>query len=125
MKLWHDDVRPPPEEGWTWVRTNDDAKHWLAMGSLVSEISLDHDLGLHDVDVPDPGEDPDGFLDVVTLMGQGEDTGYNLVCWMVEHEHVPDRITIHSWNALGARRMANHLNDHGYDCVLSMYKVPS
>lgn len=51
IRLWHDDVRPPPR-GWVWVRTNDDARAILQTGRVI-EASLDHDLGY---DGPPPGE---------------------------------------------------------------------
>lgn len=123
MKLWHDDVRPPPE-GWTWARTNAEAKEWLRKGSLVTECSLDHDMGLHDVVIPDPAVDPDGFMDAVCKKGDSAETGYDLVNWMVENEFVPDRVTIHSWNPDGARWMAARLNYFGYDCYITPYVVP-
>lgn len=45
MKLWLDDVRPPPD-GWVWVKSAPDAyvhldKYWYD----IEEVSLDHDLG--------------------------------------------------------------------------------
>lgn len=44
MKLWLDDVRPAPE-GWTWVKTVDEARARLVAGG-VDHLSLDHDLGI-------------------------------------------------------------------------------
>ena len=108
-KLWHDDVRPPPA-GWLWARTNDQAKYFLMLaereGSPIVECSLDHDLGYHDVVLP---EDPDELAEVLILRGQSEETGYDLVCWMIEHNLVPKKVTIHSWNPEGARHMAARL----------------
>ena len=46
MKLWLDDVRPPPDETWLWARTVDEAKRSSPQTEL-SEQSLDHDLGSH------------------------------------------------------------------------------
>ena len=110
MKLWLDDIRPAPE-GWLWARTNDQAKHLLMIaerdGTPITECSLDHDLGFHDVEIP---EDPDELLEVITLKGQSEETGYDLVCWMLENNLVPKKVTIHSWNPDGARNMAARLS---------------
>lgn len=60
MKFWIDDVRPPPDDSWVWIKTLQEAayKIGLAFGESVAkfgwpppciekieEISLDHDLG--------------------------------------------------------------------------------
>jgi hypothetical protein len=114
MKLWHDDIRRPPDDSWTWARTNDEAKEVLK-SNRVTECSLDHDLGLHMYD-PDM-QDAD--------LQRGWDTendGLKLVRWMVERpELVPERITIHSWNPPGAARMAALLAEHGYACVVKPF----
>lgn len=109
MKLWHDDIRPAPE-GWVWARTNEQAQEHLLTGK-VQEISMDHDLGYHDVEIPD---DPDELIEVLVLRGQSEQTGLQLAQWMVENDCVPPKITIHSWNPSGARRMAWAFIDAGY-----------
>ena len=44
IKLWLDDVRTPPDESWTWVKTYDKALEYITR-NVVSEISFDHDLG--------------------------------------------------------------------------------
>lgn len=121
IKLWHDDVRPAPE-GWLWARTNEDARKILREQEVV-EISLDHDLGLHDVDVPDPALDPDGFIDAVAGRGQSSETGLDLVVWMVENNKVPKRVTIHSWNPDGARYMAARLNRAGHTVIVSPFRL--
>jgi hypothetical protein len=118
--VWHDDVRPAPE-GWVWARTNGRAKD-LLYGDDVIEISMDHDLGLHDIEVPDPGEDPDGFADAIAGRGQASETGLDLVNWMVEQGLVPPLVTIHSWNPDGAQAMAARLNFHGYDCTVQPFR---
>lgn len=119
VKLWHDDIRRAPE-GWIWARTNDQARRVLEKG-IVAEISMDHDLGLDDLD-PDAHYELDGELQhAIFLAGHSEDTGYNLVKWMCETGNVPEKVTIHSWNPQGAGRMATHLNDFGYDCIVSPF----
>jgi hypothetical protein len=63
VKVWLDDHRSPypdPDE-WVWVRTPAEAIELLETGD-VSELSLDHDLGLID--------------------GDRELTGYDVVTWM-------------------------------------------
>ena len=54
----------------------------------VSEISLDHDL-------------PSG-------------DGLVLCRWMIEYDLVPPKVTVHSYNPIGARRMLQELRDHGH-----------
>lgn len=120
MRLWHDDVRPPPDQSWTWARTNEQAIEVLSRSEpMVREISMDHDLGFHDVEIP---EDPDEAMDVLTLRGQAEETGLDLVEWMIENERVPEKITIHSWNPDGAHRMAMRFVDAGHECVLAPFR---
>lgn len=106
MNLWHDDVRPAPA-GWVWARTNQEAKAHLLTGR-VEMASLDHDLGYHDVEIPD---DPNELAEVLVLRGQGEETGLDLVKWMVANNHVPPVVKIHSWNPDGALKMAQTLFD--------------
>lgn len=113
MKIWHDDVRPPPR-GWVWVQTNEDALHILhGCFAYVEEISLDHDLGA------DPYE-----ADGIMLQGHAEETGLSLVKTMVHLHLVPPRVTIHSWNPIGARHMAEYLNTSGYDVIVAPYVHP-
>lgn len=115
MKLWHDDCRRPPDDSWVWARTNDEAKKFLETGQVV-EASLDHDLGLHEVD-PDL---PDADL----YAGSAEDNGFMLVRWMCENDLIPPTITVHSWNPDGARRMAQLLRDAGCRAVVKPYSRP-
>lgn len=116
VRLWHDDVRPAPE-GWIWARTNDDAKRILGTG-VVGEISLDHDLGWHEYAEED--------MDADTILAGippkwGEETGMDLVHWMIAHDLVPEKITIHSWNPGGAKRMAAALNGAGHGVVVAPF----
>lgn len=113
-KLWHDDIRKPPDDSWTWwARTNEQARQ-LLVKYHVHEISLDHDLGLDYIDVDKiQTDDPD------LLMGSSpEEDGYDLVKWICERPHlVPGKITIHSWNPIGAKRMEACFKDAGIDCI--------
>lgn len=117
VRLWHDDVRLPPE-GWAWARTNDAAIEILENENVV-ECSLDHDLGLDYLTPEQIQADPT----LMAMKGRGEQTGYHLVCWMIEMEKVPAKVTIHSWNIEKARWMAARLNYFGYDCFLSPFKA--
>jgi hypothetical protein len=89
MKVWLDDRRSPPGSGWVWVKTPEEAIELLETGD-VSEISLDHDLGL---------------LDRVP-----EATGYDVVVWIerqvaTEGFVPPEVITVHSSNSSAAPKM--------------------
>lgn len=88
MKLWLDDLRPPPE-GWRSVKTVEEAITLLEDGE-VSEASLDHDLG------------------------DGEQEGYRLCLWMAEHGVWPSRaLSVHSSNPPGAERMCGVIERYG------------
>jgi hypothetical protein len=66
---------------------------------------LDHDLGHHYIDVDDEE-------DAIYLKGDSEDDGFQLVKWLCENylEAFPlEKITIHSWNPVGAENMASYL----------------
>ena len=115
MKLWHDDIRPAPE-GWVWARTNDEAKEIL-LSNEVTEISMDHDLGMHHYTEQQITENPE----LIFGMGRGPHTGLDLVEWMVETGNVPSVITIHSWNPWGAKEMAETFNDHGHNCTVQPF----
>ncbi len=115
MKLWHDDVRPPPE-GWVWARTNAEAIALLETAS-VTECSLDHDLGFHDALRPD---DPESLAEV-SHRRVTDETGLDLVDWMVAAGRVPAKVTIHSWSDDGARAMAASLIAGGYHCTIAPY----
>lgn len=114
MKLWHDDVRPPPSDEWSWARTNEEARFFLraakADGHKVIASSLDHDLGA----VPSDG---------ICAKGAAEETGLQLVEWMIENDLVPSSITIHSWNAPAAKRMQQAFADAGYSAILRPFVI--
>lgn len=85
MKLWLDDIRKPPDEGWTWASDAEMAMHILSTGH-VTEVSLDHDLG------------------------DGVPTGYDVITWL-ERQYATGRMTrpiiihIHTANPVGRARM--------------------
>ncbi len=92
-KVWLDDRPerdPPAEEGWTVVRTPEEAIELLAAGH-VRELSLDHDLGLWETE------------------GR-ERTGDDVVKWIFEAVVTncftpPEKIAVHSGNPAGRKRM--------------------
>lgn len=91
MKVWLDDRRPPyPDpETWIWVKTPTEAIELLRTGD-VTELSLDHDLGLWE--------------------GERELTGYDVVTWIeqavaAEDFVPPAEIRVHSANASAAPKM--------------------
>jgi hypothetical protein len=115
-KLWHDDIRRPPDESWRWARTNKDAIRILLEGE-VTEASLDHDLGFHEAD-------PDAE-DAMLLRGDSPDgNGLDLAIAMVRLRLVPPKVTIHSWNLEAAAWMAGILSEAGGDVDVNPYTPP-
>jgi hypothetical protein len=45
LKLWVDDLRTPPDASWVWITTPIVAI-WMLDNHYITEISLDHDLGI-------------------------------------------------------------------------------
>jgi hypothetical protein len=84
MKLWLDDIRLPPSNEWIWVKRSVDAIEILS-GGFVSEVSLDHDLGV-------------------------DDTGYTVAVWIEKAAYmakIPKLVWhVHSANPVGALRIA-------------------
>ena len=83
MKLYLDDERTPPD-GWVRVKSAEMAIRLLKRG-VVSELSLDHDLGR-------------------------KKTGYDVVQWMekavvTEGFIPPAKISIHTANPVGRRKI--------------------
>lgn len=119
MKIWHDDIRKPPDDSWVWCRTNEDAfQYILECFNDIEEVSLDHDLGLHYIDVDKvQTQDPD------LLKGGSEETGVELVKWLCEENLIPPKITIHSWNPVGAESMAQLFRDKGHDPIVEPFDL--
>lgn len=76
MKLWVDDLRPPPDDEWQWVTTSTEAIRFLN-DTCVSVLSLDHDLG-------------------------EDDTTRPIVLHMCMEDIWPHHIFVHSMNSVGA-----------------------
>jgi len=117
MNLWHDDVRPAPED-WIWVRNNDQARALLECLPITT-ISLDHDLGAEVHVTPDMD-----ISRLTVLKGMHEDNGMKLVEWMIDKDLVPRTVIIHSWNIPGAKRMYQAFLAAGYLAELEPFKVP-
>lgn len=116
VKVWHDDIRKPPNSEWMWVRTNDEAKAILNTYD-VTEMSLDHDLGLEHVE---------SNTETIFLRGTSPaGTGYDLVKWMCETNHIPKKVTVHSWNPAGAERMVQMLKDFGCKAIFIPFSPSS
>lgn len=91
MRVWLDDSPERDPEGWTVVRTADEAVALLAAGG-VEAISLDHDL-------EDFRQDP----------YPREVTGMDVVRWMIANGVFPRVINVHSHNSDRAKWMAHDL----------------
>lgn len=80
MRLWVDDLRPPPGSGWFWAKDSKTAiralDYWRKIGLACDEISLDHDLG-------------------------GDDTTRPIVLWMCQNAWPTSRVYCHSANPVG------------------------
>lgn len=83
MKLWLDDVRDAPDEGWKVARTYQEAISLLE-GGKVRVMSFDHDLGQSET----------GY-DVATWVEKGAAEG-----WLKRMEW-----SVHSANTVGKRRI--------------------
>lgn len=98
IKLWHDDVRRPPDDSWMWARSNAEAMEVLNT-AFVHILSMDHDLGGADIPVGQLHhilDDPDmAKLD-------GNETGVALAEFIGQHDLYPEQIIIHSMNPVGA-----------------------
>jgi len=126
VKLWHDDIRPAPE-GWLWARTNQEAVR-LLLHTEIEECSLDHDLGLDHIEMPETyaemqKADPNQ-AHAIFLAGRSEETGLDLVRAMVALRLVPPKVTIHSWNPQGAINMANMLRSAHQDYPVHIHIEP-
>lgn len=125
VKVWHDDIRRPPDDTWHWCRTNQEVKDYFTEhGGFIREISLDHDLGMHLAD-------PDGYSTMdgeeahnMFLAGRSEETGQDIVEWLCFMKWVPPKVTIHSWNPEGARFMAARLAAFGHNVIITPFVVP-
>ncbi len=100
LKLWHDDIRRPPNDSWNWARTNDTAKE-LFLRQPYTVASLDHNMGLHNFNPNEP-----------------QNNGLELARWMVKNGCVPPYVRIHSFNPIGALAMREILKDHAKEVIV-------
>jgi hypothetical protein len=111
VKLWLDDMRPAPV-GWQWAKTVQEAQELLSTGD-VDEASLDHDLGACEKCLG--GKTPEQWLEETNFTAMPHcdhfGTGYNLVCWMEEHNIWPkQKPTVHSRYPAGRTKMQQAIN---------------
>lgn len=82
MKLWIDDIRTPPDKGWTWAKTAQNAIALLTHNK-VEMVSFDHDLGATDA--------------------------YSVAMWIEkaasEGKIAPMKWKVHSMNVVGRQRI--------------------
>ena len=87
MKVWLDDVRPTPDESWTWAKTPREAIALLESAE-VELISVDFDLGFD---------------------GETELSGYTVLLWIEEDVALrafdPPEMRVHSANPPGHERL--------------------
>ena len=84
MKLFVDDLRVPPDNSWTVARSSEDAIA-LLQRNKITEVSLDHDLG---------------------IVNDFFDDGYKVVVWLEERNIWPvNGIRCHSANPVGVQRI--------------------
>ena len=90
MKLWIDDVRPPPDDTWTWCTTGDLALAHLAHSYLstntanqIEMVSFDHDLG---------GDNTSIFVaQMIELMAHG---GHKPPAWQIHSANPVGRMNL-------------------------------
>ncbi|WOC12186.1 hypothetical protein MP11Mi_12680 [Gordonia sp. MP11Mi] len=88
MKLFVDDLRDPPDTTWTVVRTSAEALEILRSGVLVTDLSLDHDLG-------------------------GDDTSRPVVLYLAEYGGWPAIVRVHSANPVGIEWLTGMVERYG------------
>lgn len=99
IKLWHDDIREPPDDTWLWARDNADAMVVLGSEIDVDILSMDHDLGGSNIPLDQLRAmelDPD------YMKLDGDETGVELAEFIGKHDLFPQQIVIHSMNPVGA-----------------------
>lgn len=109
--LWLDDVRPCPFVGWIWAKNYQEAVEVMTKYTVI-QAQLDHDLSA------------EHYLPATHAGQFVEKTGYDFVMWMEQNNCWPIQPPIvHSWNPVGARRMAQVIANH-YGCRAEKLLVP-
>lgn len=99
VKVWHDDVRRPPDDSWIWCRSNQEVIR-IAKAFRIDELSMGHDLGGSDIPLSDLDQMDTDFLQV-----DGDETGVDLADWLGSNDKIPSRVTIHTMNPDGGRNI--------------------
>jgi len=82
-KLWLDDVRKPPDDTWTWVKSYDEAVQAVE-GQWFGIMSLDHDLGMEVAEEMVSG--------IVVAREREKPTGYDFACYIERRVHMGDML---------------------------------
>lgn len=92
MRLWVDDLRPPPDTTWAFALNSRDAIAVLDLarefGVKILEMSLDHDLG-------------------------GKDTTRRIVMWMAQQQFWPEIMRVHTSNPPGREWLEGMIERYG------------
>lgn len=89
MKLWIDDIRTPPNDTWTWAKTELEAMTIVKeRASEITAVSFDHDLG-------------------------GDDTSRSIALYMAEFDCFPPKCWVHSMNPVGAKYLRDTIDRYG------------
>jgi hypothetical protein len=90
MKIWLDDLRPAPDDSWTWVKTSAEA------------LSLLRDYYAADVGLAPINSDPITVMSFDHDLG-GNDTSRPVMMWLAEYggDRWPDAVLVHSMNPIG------------------------
>ena len=97
IKIFLDDIRVPQDDSWIIVKSYSEFIDLIIIYefNLISEISLDHDLGLQD---------------------ETEKTGYDVAKWLVDysldHNVFLPLIRVHSANPVGAKNIMSLINGY-------------
>lgn len=93
MKLWLDDIRPPPDADWVVARNDREFRTlFLALDEPWKRISFDNDLGL------------------------GSEEGWQLLNWVIDlvvsgRRASPVAMQVHSMNPIAKERMELRIQD--------------
>lgn len=97
MKIYLDDVRHPPDETWTLARTVNAAIELIkSQSGRVAHISFDYDMGMTCTLPHDVGWQP---------FACDHTNGHQLIVWMQVYGAKTDRVTVHTANPEGRKRL--------------------
>lgn len=116
MKLWIDDVRDAPDDSWTVIRKVEAATALICNFQL-DEISLDHDIENRPAD-----ETYMPLAYVIGLKYQGMQEMSDFKTGFGTKVQTVPKVTIHSINPVGAKRMWAVLDSYGIKSGIKPYK---